>query len=472
MKPQQPHMPAVPIVIILLAAAALWVTAASGRSLWIDEFHGLHHERAADLSTFFESVRADNHPPLAFLVVRASRSLFGESPLALRLPSILCGLALLIVVVRFCRNRLTPVLLLASSYSLMIITEARMYPLLALAATGLMVSASNAAAGRVRALPLMMWTAVGLHSHYYFVYSLAVIVGWLVVRAFVAPTARSELTRALAWIAAGCLLFLPWILYGFVEQLHHGLPPGRTHISPRFYLQSLLHLFFINVRVGGELVRGVAFAGAVPAAMLLALGSWRALTGRSTVRESRLVFSLCFAAPLLAMAAALIAPRAGYNWRYVAASLAPACILVADAASGSRWFGRAAAAVLVAAMGLVTVVNVGSPGREDNAGAVRYIVERYRAGDAVLVHAVENPGGARTIDTWDYYAERDPEAERARKIPALPLAEYEQVLEHPRVWVFLRTAFPDRARIPLEKSYPTKRKMTFGADRQVILFER
>jgi hypothetical protein len=175
---------------------------------------------------------------------------------------------------------------------------------------------------------------------------------------------------------------------------------------------------------------------------------------------------------LLGLIAALIAPRAGYNWRYVAASLAPALLLAAEAAAHTRWFGRVAGALLVTAMAFVTAVNAVSPGREDNPGAVRHLVASYRPGDAVLVHTIRNPDGSRSLATWDYYAARDAEPGRARAIPVRPLAAYADVLRHPRVWVFLRPGFPDDARRALEAAFPVTRRFHFGADRRVVLFTR
>ena len=89
------------LAVVFLAAAGLWALATTRRSLWLDEFHSLQHARCPDVPSLLDSVRADNHPPAYLLSVQASRALFGESAVALRLPSVIFGLLTLIVLVRF-----------------------------------------------------------------------------------------------------------------------------------------------------------------------------------------------------------------------------------------------------------------------------------------------------------------------------------------------------------------------------------
>ena len=67
-------------LVLALAGLALLLRAlpAARASLWLDELHTLYHASQPDLAAFFAGLRADNHPPLSFLLVRASRGLFGS----------------------------------------------------------------------------------------------------------------------------------------------------------------------------------------------------------------------------------------------------------------------------------------------------------------------------------------------------------------------------------------------------------
>ncbi|NOT30651.1 MAG: hypothetical protein HOP15_09420, partial [Planctomycetes bacterium] len=102
MKRFLPGQAAAPGLFLALLALALLLRVANGAlgSLALDDFHSLHHARAADLASFFRVLVQDNHPPLHFLLVRAARALFGEQAWALRLPALLAGLGALAFVWR------------------------------------------------------------------------------------------------------------------------------------------------------------------------------------------------------------------------------------------------------------------------------------------------------------------------------------------------------------------------------------
>ena len=84
-----------------VAGALLWTIGAARKSLWTDEFHTLHHVREPDWGALLAVVREDNHPPLSFALQRLSVGLFGESEVALRLPGVIAGVALLALAARF-----------------------------------------------------------------------------------------------------------------------------------------------------------------------------------------------------------------------------------------------------------------------------------------------------------------------------------------------------------------------------------
>ncbi|MDP6368091.1 MAG: glycosyltransferase family 39 protein, partial [Planctomycetota bacterium] len=129
---------------IVLAALVARVFFAQHKGLVLDEFHTLFHASRESIWALLEGLRDDNHPPLAVLMVRVSRELFGDSPLALRLPAIFCGGLELLLVASIARRwvgastALAVGFVAASSLHLDFSTQVRMYALLSLSVTGLL----------------------------------------------------------------------------------------------------------------------------------------------------------------------------------------------------------------------------------------------------------------------------------------------------------------------------------------------
>jgi len=278
------------LLLALGVAVALWSYGIQRRSLWLDEFHSLQHDRQPDLVSFFESVRSDNHPPLSFLLQRGSIGIFGESELALRLPALLTGIGLLLLTWHVGRRlpdlasrRYALWIVTFSSFCFDVFTEARMYGLLCL-------------------------------CHYYFFHSLflsAVVVGVLALRNV---EVRRRLAGFVVPVALGVLGFLPWAVWGFREQLHHGLPPGGNYRGLNALAQSIGHLFYLNASAGGALLTyGVALPGTLAAAVFGALGLrrlWRATDQRLLLF---VLLALGLGVPLWSHTVSVLYERASYG---------------------------------------------------------------------------------------------------------------------------------------------------------------
>lgn len=78
---------AIPALAVLLYAAAVIFSGA--RPFWHDELYTFYIAQAPTLGQMFHQIRLDLNPPLEYLVVRGSISVFGTSEYAARLPSIL-----------------------------------------------------------------------------------------------------------------------------------------------------------------------------------------------------------------------------------------------------------------------------------------------------------------------------------------------------------------------------------------------
>lgn len=403
-------------LLLLLAVAALArVLFALSKGLILDEFHSWFHATRPTWNSFFATLIEDNHPPFSFLLIGAARRLLGSSELALRTPAIVAGLVELYLVWRIARrlprtsSAAAAALLAFSTLHLDMSTYARMYAFHALCVTGLVEAVLSLATSpsRLARVQVACFALVGLQNHYTFVQYL----GWLVVGVGCAATFSVPLRRALRASAAplllALLLSLPWYLTGFVTQLRHGLPPGGDDASLAGLAEAFVHLFFLNVRLGGPFLRILFIAAGVAVPSLAAwglAGLWR----RDRARGPALVLGLvAFAAPLAACVLAMLVPRAGFTWHYLLPS-APAMAVLAGAGLAAGPGLRVRRAVFGASLGsaaLLTMLHVRSPGTEDYPGGIRFVLEHLEPGDAVLVAELQPPLFPQG-QPWDYYAPR------------------------------------------------------------------
>jgi len=470
---------------ILVSALVLRLVFALRKGLVLDEFHSYFHATRPTWAAFLETLRRDNHPPAAFLAIRAARALFGDSELALRLPALIFGLFELVLVARIARRCggrpwLAMALLAVSSLHIDCSSEVRMYSLLGLAVTGV-VEALSAILDRDPAAPAVgvqarcaLWIAVGLHAHYFFLQYLFWI-ACAVLFASRVPAVRAR-TRALLLptLVAGATA-LPWYLTGFLEQLGSGLPPGGDNNTPEGLVEAFVHLLFLNVRLGGPVLR-LVFIGCGVLACLLGAVSWCGPLRRGSPQTGALVLVLgvvAFAVPVLSDALTAVYPRAGFTWHYVLPSAAALASLIACDPVQDRW-RRAGVGLVLGSASLLAVLNTVSPGTQQYPAAVRTVLERYRPGDAIV--SIEwQPELFPQGQPWDYYAPRLADGEPPARLalsgwyPAHP----RELFEAERVWL-LRTSLP--ADQPLVRSLTDrfreqwKRGFGFGID--LTLFVR
>jgi len=106
---------------VVAAGLALRVHLALSCSLWEDELYSFWFSRDTSWPRVFQSLADPFHPPLNFILVKASLALFGSSELSLRLYSLLFGCAALVAVYLLCRRMelsALPSLLIVLSLSL------------------------------------------------------------------------------------------------------------------------------------------------------------------------------------------------------------------------------------------------------------------------------------------------------------------------------------------------------------------
>jgi uncharacterized membrane protein len=432
---------------VFAVALAVRVVAAVRKSLVLDEFHTWFHATRPSTEAFFETLRLDNHPPLGFALVAVARLVLGTSELALRTPGVVSGMLELVLVAwlgtRACGRRVglaATALLAASTLHIDFSSQARMYALHALAATVSLVAThallvQDRARGAAWALALALTTA--FHTHYFgghYVLGLGLATLALAV---LDAGVRARLGRFVLPVLGASLASLPWALTGFRTQLGHKLPPGGDDVSLAGLAEAFVHLFYINVRLGGEVLRLVFIACG---GLMLVLGAAGAL---ALWRDPRrrvlgvLLATAAFVVPVEAWTVARLVPRSGFTWHYILPSAAPLALLAAHGAlravpGALRALPRALRVVHVATFMLVlalavllTGLNIVTRGTEDFRGAVTALLAQHEEGDAVI--SVEwQPKLFPQGQPYDYYAPR------VQRDPPPRLACREYTLVEPR----------------------------------------
>jgi hypothetical protein len=463
---------------------SLWVAGALRRSLWTDEFHCLYHIRKSGMLDLLRSVRTDNHPPLSFFLERVSVAMLGESALALRLPSIVAGVLFLIVLSRLAaglseRGRMFALWTAAlSSFSLVVFSEARMYSWLALAVCGMTHSVWRALSpgGKKTGFPwgVALWVTLGLYSHYYFAHYLFVMGVALCGAGVLRPELRNKLARCLVPFGTALLLWLPWVLFGFLEQLNQDYPAGGHESGVVSLAQGFYHLLFMNTGFAG--VWFVALV-ALPAALLgVVLG---VLGVHQLFRRQRkegsdwlwlLAPTMAFLVPCWAMCASGFYEKASFGWRYIAGSLGPLAVLIgASEARFSPIFRRVIYTFFFSALAGGVLVNLIGGEREDYRGAVAQILEQAKPGDAVVVKPLWDLDPQGSPNGWDYYSRRFSGASGSPPEVIL-LDELKRAHGYPRVWIFQRDPYSAYALHALRQRFAEEERDTHGLDLILYLF--
>ena len=217
---------------VLAIAAGVALRAGSTSDLWLDEALSVHIA-ALPVGDLLDALRADGHPPLYYLVLHGWIALFGDGDEAVRsLSGVLSVLTLPLAWIAGVRYggrtvALAAVVLLATNpFAVRYATEARMYALvMALVLLGwLCVRRALHDGSRLALAGTTLTSGLLLLTHYWSFYLLAatgVLLVWL---------ARRGVARArpvIVAVAAGGLLFLPWLV-AFLDQAGStGTPWGR-----------------------------------------------------------------------------------------------------------------------------------------------------------------------------------------------------------------------------------------------------
>jgi hypothetical protein len=398
--------PAVPELRLALGAAlalgcALRLARPEVHSLWIDEGLTLLGAQSPDLVTF---LRADSHPPLSYLVVRAWIALAGTSDLALRiLPALVScfSLALFAPLARAWlgerRGAWAVALYAASPLLVWLAHEVRMYAFVELATLATLHAGRAAwarpAAWRWSALAACVALATGLH-YYGALAGLAVLAQAAVRRARGTLGGRALALSAVA-ASLGVAVWAPWLASVLPDQVANDWP-RIVQTSPRDLLELPVRLLAVDLVVLRE--QGIdwlgwllAFASTAGAgAFALRLGVRREVRAAEAASVEALLAALVPVAAALALAA--LGPG-GFQPRYLVPAVPGAIACIAGGLAGLQplLLARAASGLLLAGALALTLLQLSGNRREDYRSACDEVRERWQAGDRLLVIACVPP---------------------------------------------------------------------------------
>ncbi|HEV7862566.1 MAG TPA: glycosyltransferase family 39 protein, partial [Acidimicrobiia bacterium] len=342
------------------------------------------------LSDLIDALRHDGSPPLYYVLLHGWTDIFGTGTVAVRAFSGLCSVACLPLAWRIGgrlggRTAATAavVVLATSPFAVHYATEARMYSLamLLVLAGGLALANLLERPTLLRAAGVALLSGALLLTHYYAFYTVAAVGAVLLWHAW-----RGENRVAARWalgsVAAGGLLFLPWVPVFLYQSAHTGAPWGASGRGLRTVIDTL-----------GVLVSAYRDAGPVP--LLLAVGLIvLAVFGRAIGRRrfeidligrepARTLAVMTFGSLLLAVIVSRLTGQA-YTPRY-ASVVFPGVILLIGLGIAS--FGdarlRAVALVTMATLGAVGIRPIMIYERTQAPTVARALRAAARPGDVV-----------------------------------------------------------------------------------------
>ena len=374
---------------LVAVGAILRLTGLDVHSLWYDEGCTVYLATASDT---LEALRADRHPPLAFLLYKGWIALFGEGDTVLRLLSAIASTAALVLFASLARTWAGPrgaiaavALYAFSPFHVWHGQEVRMYGLLDLGAVAALASAA-AYLAKPRA-----WLLAAVAASVAFAFGLqymgALVVPSIVAVGIAARVAGRVDTRALAKLAGAAALglaaWLPWIVARLPEQMK--TPWGFTaRVTLRDLAefpsrQILTEMSAVPERfVPAGYVLGAILSVGVAAGFLLALRARR---------FEPVAIAVAFLAPLAATALESLVIPATVQPKYLMA-VAP-CTALIVAVGLEEGIRRPIGTVLatIACLGClgVTWIHRSRNLREDFRGACAELASSWKPGDAVVV---------------------------------------------------------------------------------------
>lgn len=405
-----------------LCLLALVVRVATSRGLWVDEAISVRQAQLPFAAMLSDVAANDVHPPLHHALLWLTVRIAGTSETAVRLPSLLAGVALVPVLAwvgRVLFDRRTGWVAAAlgtiAPFCVWYSQEARMYALfMTLAAVAIGAQVQALRRGERRDWILLGLVVAALVWTQYFallpVLVHAAATGWALWRDRAAPGLLRARLRGLAIATAIVVVAVLPLLPILLEQLAAygergaGLVPGQAGASSSSFGGSIsIYAVGANLiwAVVGYHADGVMeqIAALWPLLMLLAL----VLLGRGRSRSSVLLAALVVV-PMAALFAIGSLKRDLFELRYFSGAVPAVLLLLARLVTSTTQRRAAVTLAGAAAAGLMAIglvdqqVNGANPRLYDFEGALGEVARTAVAGDVLLYEP------SYLAEVLDYYA--------------------------------------------------------------------
>src|SRR5918994_5139260 len=237
----------VPTILIGVVVVGVALRFVQRSPLWLDEALSVNIAKLP-VGDLLDALRHDGHPPLYYLILHGWMKVFGEGDVAVRALSGIFAVAALPLAWVAGRGlagrsgaRWALVVVALSPYCIRYGTETRMYSLVMLLVLAgyLLVLDAMKDPTWPRLVGIGVLSGLLLLTHYWSFYLLAAVGLLMVGRWWLRPDTRTSSLRIVVAIAAGSLLFVPW-LGGFLYQSSHtGTPWGRPFRPTAIVQQTL-----------------------------------------------------------------------------------------------------------------------------------------------------------------------------------------------------------------------------------------
>lgn len=400
------------VVVLVVLGVAFRLSTRS--PLWLDEALSVNIARLP-LGDIGDALRQDGHPPLYYWLLHGWMQVFGEGDTAVRSLSSVFGLLSLPLAWEAGRRRagqagaLCVLALVAiTPWAVRYATEARMYALvLTLVFAGwLLADDLLHRPSRWRWAALAAVTGGALLSHYWAIHLgvasvlLLAVVWWRAGRTGepigpdvapggtsepIGPDVRAGVLRVVTALAAGAVLFVPW-LPAFFDQLSSTGTPWASAGRPTAAVTELLGALGGGARYAEAVLFGMVFYALVLLGLtLLPDGRRRAVVDFATVPGVRGEVALGLLAAAVGLSAGMLT-EAAFQARYAAAFLP--MLLIAAGVGLSRlpapWPRRIAGIALAGFAGVGLVANVVDE-RTQGAEVARALVAGAGPDDVVAI---------------------------------------------------------------------------------------
>ena len=394
--------------VVLAAVVVVGVVArfVQRSPLWLDEALSVNIARLP-VGDLLDALRHDGHPPLYYLLLHGWMEVVGESDVAVRALSGLISVAALPLAWIAGRRLAGPAgarwslaVAALSPFAVRYATEARMYSLVMLLVLAGYLVLTDALRRPTwpRLAAVAALSGLLLVTHYWSFYLLVAVGVLLVGRAWRRPGERSSATRAMVAVAAGGVLFLPW-LGGFVYQSTHTGTPWGLPFRPTAIVQTTL-----ADMGGGQVAEAGLYGSSVVALVLLALFAVRSAGHRielDTRTSPTVRWEVAVALGVLVVGAVVgYATDATFQGRYAATVVPLVLLAVAVGLTVVPGRARLVAAAVYFGLSLFGVAWVNYFQRTQSAEVASAVAARAEAGD-VVVYCPDQLGPAYSRDMPD-----------------------------------------------------------------------